>query len=198
MQPLQKRSLGKLLLEDILEGHGVSGKLANALAQLLNSHLVLVEVESEESLVLEVRLALDVGRGGLRGVELLGDGFGAVHELLEEIGLREGVSKAKQKTGGILVPETGGGGGFKTYRDGEVVASSELSNLTGAAERGAHDNGLVAKLLVVLVDALDGGDARVLLLGVLLLVVGLEPVEDAADEGGDEVGAGLGGANSLR
>lgn len=108
MQPLQKKSLGKLLLEDILEGHGVSGKLANALAQLLNSHLVLVEVESEESLVLEVRLALDVGRGGLRGVELLGDGFGAVDELLEEVGLREGVSKVKQKKEGISVPETGG------------------------------------------------------------------------------------------
>ena len=81
------KSLSKLLLKDILEGDGIGGKLADTLAQLLNSHLVLVEVESEESLVLDVRLAVDVGRGGLSGVELLGDSFGGVHEVLEKVGL---------------------------------------------------------------------------------------------------------------
>lgn len=125
--------------------------------------------------------------------------LGTASELLmsssRRLGCEKGLAKRNKRQGVFRCQKRGG---FKTYRDGEVVAASELSNLTGAAERGAHDNGLVAKLLVVLVDALDGGDARVLLLGVLLLVVGLEPVENAADEGGDEVGAGLGGANGLR
>lgn len=84
-----------------------------------------------------------------------------------------------------------------TYGDGEVVAASELSDLTSVAERGTHDDGLVAVLLVVVEDGLDGGDTGVFLLGVVLLGGGLEPVEDAADEGGDEVGTGLGGADGL-
>ena len=85
----------------------------------------------------------------------------------------------------------------RTYRDGQVVAAGKLGDLARVAEGGAHDNGLVAKLLVVVKDALDRGDAGVLLLGVLLLVVGLVPVEDAADKGGDEEGVGLGGGDGL-
>lgn len=85
----------------------------------------------------------------------------------------------------------------RTYRDGQVVAASKLGDLAGVAERGTHDDGLVAELLVVVEDALDGGDTGVLLLGVLLLGGGLEPVEDTANEGGDEVGVGLSGSNSL-
>lgn len=84
-----------------------------------------------------------------------------------------------------------------TYRDGEIIASSELSDLASVTERGSHDNGLVAKLLVVLVDCLDGGDTGVGILGVLLLLGGLVPVEDTADEGRDEEGAGLGGTDGL-
>jgi hypothetical protein len=52
-------------------------------------------------------------------------------------------------------------------------------------------------LLVVVEDLLDALDARVLLLGVLLLGRRLEPVEDAADEGRDEEGTGLGGGDGL-
>lgn len=87
--------------------------------------------------------------------------------------------------------------GGSTYGDGQVVTASKLGDLTDAAERGTHDNGLVAELLVVLVNGLDGGDTRVLLLGVLLFVVSLEPIKDTADEGRDEVGAGLSSSNSL-
>lgn len=85
-----------------------------------------------------------------------------------------------------------------TYGDSEVIATGELSDLTNVTERGTHDNGLVAKLLVVVEDVLDALDTRVGLLGVLLLVVGLVPVKDTADEGRDEEGTGLGGGNGLR
>lgn len=52
-------------------------------------------------------------------------------------------------------------------------------------------------LLVVVVDGLDGLDTGVLLSGVVTLVGGLVPVENAADEGGDEEDTSLGGGNGL-
>ena len=84
-----------------------------------------------------------------------------------------------------------------TYSNGEVVASSELSNLANGAERSTHDDGLVAVLLVVVEDAADGLDTGVLLLGVLLLVGSLVPVEDTANEGRDEESTGLSGSDGL-
>ena len=51
---LKNLSLLELLLEDILEGDGVSSELADTLAELVNGHGVLVEVEAEEGLVVEV------------------------------------------------------------------------------------------------------------------------------------------------
>lgn len=85
----------------------------------------------------------------------------------------------------------------KTYRDGQVVTASKLSDLASVAERGTHDNGLVAKLLVVVEDGLDRRHTGIGLLGVLLLGGGLVPVEDTADKGGDEESIGLGGGNGL-
>ena len=85
----------------------------------------------------------------------------------------------------------------KSYGDGQVVAAGQLGDLAGVAERGTHDDGLVAVLLVVVEDGLDAGDTGVLLLGVLLLGGGLVPVENTADEGGDEVGIGLSGGDGL-
>lgn len=79
----------QLLLEDVLEGDGIGGELADTLAQLLDGHLVLVEVESEEGLVADVGLLLDVEGRGLGSVELLGDGIVGVEELLEQVGLRK-------------------------------------------------------------------------------------------------------------
>jgi hypothetical protein len=38
-------------LENLLEGNSISSKLRNTFSQLLNSHLFLVEVESEQCLV---------------------------------------------------------------------------------------------------------------------------------------------------
>lgn len=51
---------GDLLLEDILEGDGVRGKLGDTLPQLLNGHLLLVEVEAEQRLVVQVGALGDV------------------------------------------------------------------------------------------------------------------------------------------
>ena len=80
----------------------------------------------------------------------------------------------------------------KLGADGQLVASGEAADFAGVTERSAHDDGVVAELLVVLVDVANAEDARVILGGVLLLVgVLLEPVEDAAHEGRDESGAGL-------
>jgi hypothetical protein len=84
-----------------------------------------------------------------------------------------------------------------THSNGQVVAASELGNLADAAERCAHDNGLVAVLLVVVEDLLDALDTGVLLLGVLLLGRGLVPVQDTANEGRDEESTGLGGSDGL-
>lgn len=76
-----------LLLQDVLEGDGVSGELGDTLTQLLDGHGLLVEFEAEESLVVDVGLLGDVEAGGVGGVELLGDGSGGVEEVLEEVGL---------------------------------------------------------------------------------------------------------------
>jgi hypothetical protein len=76
-----------LLAEDVLERDGVSGELGDALAELLDSHLVLVEVEAECRLVVDVALLLNVERVGVGSVELLGDRLGGVVELLEQVGL---------------------------------------------------------------------------------------------------------------
>lgn len=84
-----------------------------------------------------------------------------------------------------------------TYSNGEVVASSKLGDLADGAERSAHDDGLVAKLLVVVEDAADGLDTRVLLLAVLLLGGGLVPVKDTANEGGDEESVRLSSGDGL-
>jgi hypothetical protein len=161
-------NLGELFLEDALESDSISSELADTLSELLNSHLVLVEVEAEESLVFDVRLLLDVQRRGLRSIKLLGDRLRGVEEVLEQV-----------------------------RRDGQVVTASELGDLASVSERGAHDNGVVTELLVVVEDLLDRLDTGVLLLGVLLLGGGLEPVKDTANEGGDEVSTSLSGTNGL-
>lgn len=78
---------GELLLDDVLKGDSIGGELADTLTQLLDGHLLLVEVEAEERLVADVRLLLDVERRGGGGVELLGDGVVRVDELLQQVGL---------------------------------------------------------------------------------------------------------------
>lgn len=84
-----------------------------------------------------------------------------------------------------------------TYGDGQVVASSQLGNLTDASERGTHDDGLVSKLLVVVEDVLDRLNSWVLFLGVCLAGLGLVPIQDTANERRNQVGIGLSSGNSL-
>jgi hypothetical protein len=72
-----------LLAQDVLEGDGVGGEFRDTLAQLLDSHLVLVEEEAELGLVVDVGLLFDVERSGVAGVELLGDRVLRVVELLK-------------------------------------------------------------------------------------------------------------------
>lgn len=55
-----QEDLGELLLEDALKGDSISSELADTLSELLNGHLVLVEVKAEESLIIDVGLLLDV------------------------------------------------------------------------------------------------------------------------------------------
>lgn len=169
---IKKRSEPNLSLDllgkKLLEGNGISSELGDTLTELLNTHSLLVEVETELSLVVEVLALLDLKAGGTSGVELLGHGLGGVVEVLQEVG-----------------------------GDGQVVTTSQLSDLADVTERGTHDNGVVAELLVVVVDVLDGLDTGVLLGGVVALVGSLEPVKNATNEGRDEVGTGLGGGNGL-
>lgn len=80
-------NLLQLLLEKVGESDGVSSKLADTLTELLDGHLVLVEVESEEGLILDVCLLGSVRSGGLLGVELGGNSVIGVHEVLEQVGL---------------------------------------------------------------------------------------------------------------
>ena len=81
--------------------------------------------------------------------------------------------------------------------DGEEVAAGEFDDLADVAEAGAHDHGLVAEILVVVVDRGDGLDAGVIGAGVVLAGVLLVPVEDAADEGRDQRDLGFGAGDGL-
>ena len=87
--------------------------------------------------------------------------------------------------------------GTSTYSNCEVVAASKLGDLADGAERGTHDDGLVAELLVVVEDAANRLDTGVLLLGVLLLGGSLVPVKNATNEGRNEESAGLSSGDGL-
>lgn len=76
-----------LLLDDALEGDGISSKLGDTFSKLLDGHLFLVEVEAEESLVIQVAALGDVKVRGTGGVELLRHSGVGVVELLKEVGL---------------------------------------------------------------------------------------------------------------
>lgn len=163
-----KLSLLDLLPEDALQSNCISSKLANAFSELLNSHLFLVEIEAESRLVVDVGPLGDVQVGGSRGIEFLLNLVGRVVQVLKQVG-----------------------------RDGKIVATGKLGDFTNVSERGAHDDCLVSVLLVVVEDALHTLDTRVFRGGEVLLHGSLVPIEDTADEGGDEEGTGLGGGDGL-
>lgn len=77
----------ELVSEVLLQSLGVSSELGDTLAELLDGHLVLVEVEAEVGLVVNVALLLDVEGGGLVSVKLLGDSLLGFDKLLEEVRL---------------------------------------------------------------------------------------------------------------
>jgi hypothetical protein len=118
--------------------------------------------------VREVAALGDIQGSSGSGIELLGDGGGGVVQVLQQVG-----------------------------GDGQVVTAGQLGDLAGVTEGGTHDDGLVTVLLVVVEDVLDGLDTGVLRGGVVALVGSLVPVENAAHEGGDQEGTGLGGGNGL-
>lgn len=159
---------GELASNELLESNSIGSELSDTVGELLGGHLVLVEVSSEDGLVIKVSLLLNVEGLGLLGEELLGDGLVRVEQLLEE---------------------TGG--------DGQEVATSKLLDLAGVSERSTHDDGLVVELLVVVENVLDGDDTGVLSTVEVLALGGLVPVENSANEGRDKGDLGLGTSNSL-
>ena len=54
-----------LLAQNVLQRHSVSSEFGDTLAQLLDSHLLLVEVKAEVGLAVDIRLLLDVERLGV-------------------------------------------------------------------------------------------------------------------------------------
>ncbi len=85
----------------------------------------------------------------------------------------------------------------RTYGNGQVINTRQLSDLPNISERSTHDDGLVTKLLVIVEDTLNGGNSWVLLLGVCLSGLSLIPIKDTANEGRDKVCTSLGASNSL-
>lgn len=186
-----------LALQSLLQSNRISSKLADTLAELVNGHWVLVEVESEISFVVNVCLLLDVEVGGILGLELLWDWVGGVLELLEEVWLfLLSVSMAVRQVAEFEVMGRGCDG-RRTYRNSQIITTSQLRNLTNISERSTHDNSVISMLLVVIEDILHTLDSWVLLTLVVLSGLGLVPIEDTADEGGDEECTGLGGGDGL-
>ena len=70
---LSKSSLFNLLPQDPFERNRIRRELGDALAQFLDGHLVLIEVEAVKGLVVEVVALRDVERLGVLCVEFLRD-----------------------------------------------------------------------------------------------------------------------------
>ena len=62
----------ELLLKDALERNSICSKLRDTLSKFLNGHGFLVEVEAEQSLVVEIFALLDIQARGVLSIELLG------------------------------------------------------------------------------------------------------------------------------
>ena len=85
-----------------------------------------------------------------------------------------------------------------THRNGQVIAARQFRDFADVPETSAHDDGLVSVLLVVVEDSLHALDPRVVLGRIpVLLLVGLVPIQNPADERRDEEGTSLGGGNGL-
>jgi hypothetical protein len=76
-----------LFLENVLQRDSIRSEFRDTLTELLDRHLLLVEVEAEVGLVIDVRLLFNVERRRISGVELLGHRVGGVVKLLKKVGL---------------------------------------------------------------------------------------------------------------
>lgn len=109
-------------------------------------------------------------------VELEAEGFFVVGDLVEVAVRRVGIELLLKRSVSILKLFE------KSGRDGEKIATGKGGDLTDITERSAHDFGLVAVLLVVVVDLGHGKDAGIFVAGVFLARVVLIPVVDTTDE----------------
>lgn len=77
-----------LLLKDTLESDSIGCEFRDAFSKLLDSHCLLIEVKSEERLIVEVTLLWDVEALCVAGDKLLWDLIGRVEEILKVVGLQ--------------------------------------------------------------------------------------------------------------
>jgi hypothetical protein len=61
------------MAEDVLQGDSVGSEFRYTLSKLLNSHLILIEVEAEGGLVINISFSLNIKRFRARNVKLFGD-----------------------------------------------------------------------------------------------------------------------------
>jgi hypothetical protein len=90
-----------------------------------------------------------------------------------------------------------GGKERSTNRNSQIITPRQLGNLPNIPKARTHDNSLIAILLIIIKDSLHTCNTRIVLRAVRLARAGLVPIQDAADEGRDQEGAGLGGRDSL-
>lgn len=155
------------LVDECFEFDDVCGEATDALGGFFSGHGVFVKHEAEGFLV----------EGDFFDGVLRGDFWG-------ECGL-EGFFG-----GGELGEELGG--------DGEEVTAGEGDDFAFVAEGCAHDFGVVAEFFIVVVDGFYGDDAGVFVaFKVCAFGVCFMPVEDAADEGGDELDFRFGAGDGL-
>ncbi len=82
--------------------------------------------------------------------------------------------------------------------DGQQVTAGQKRDLFHFAEARAHHLGLIAILFVVVVDARDGGNARILVdRNVFAAVLGFVVIVNASDEGRNQGDLGFGTRNGL-
>lgn len=67
---------------------------------------------------------------------------------------------------------------------GQTIAAGKCEDLVAIAEAGPHDHGRVAVLFVIVIDAGDGYDPRILMGQELFgVTVALVPIENSSDKG---------------
>jgi hypothetical protein len=184
-----------LLPQDILQRHRISRKLTNPLPQLLHRHSILIEVEPEVTLIIDIRLLLDVKIVRIFRAQLLLHFFIGVEEFFEEVGLW-----VRRSVRGFPCTQLGRGKGGRriTYSDSQVITSRQFCDLPLIPKTRTHNNSLISKLLVVIENRLNALDTRIFMrLERILLHSYLVPIHYPSDEGGNEIGTGFCSSDGL-